>query len=479
MVEEEKSNREFDKIAKRLKEIRDTIEVLEIIEKNIRDTIKVLEIIEKNIRDTIKELEIIEREIRFTITGYEIIERDIRDTIKKYEIIEREIRDTIKELGIIEREIRFTITGYEIIERDIRDTIKKYEIIERNIRDKIKEYEVAEEKGKEVEENYRKFISILLGSNSREYQEAEKLKQKLIEKYEGMKLEDVIEGEELKTPEGVCYHIESQEIINLKIINPEHARKKILSNLKLIKGIGDETEHRLKENGYKTIDDLTEHPRFGSEAKRFLDIIDRCDASQIIDWIGHRFSKSHPLILYSSGLLNKEDFIIFDIETRGLFGRNIILFGVARISGNHILINQYLLRDIKEEPAALTGFLSHIDENSVFITFNGRTFDVPYIRERLAYYGMRGDLEKPHFDILYFSRRAWKGQFPDCSLYTLEKYLFGIERKDDVPSDLVPEFYETYRKSKNIGPLIPIIEHNKQDLVTLAKIFSKLHEELG
>jgi hypothetical protein len=342
--------------------------------------------------------------------------------------------------------------------------------------DKVKEYEIVEDD----EEDYGEFIpSTPYRIDYREYEEAKKLKQRLLEKYKGKKIEDVIEGEELKTPKGVCYHIESQDIINLKVINPEHARKKILSDLKLIYGIREVTECILKEEGFKTIDDLIEHPRFGSEAKRFLGIIDKCDASQIIDWIGHRFSKSHPLILYSSGLLNKEDFIIFDIETMGLFGSPIILFGVARISGNHILINQYLLRDIKEEPAALTGFLSHIYEDSVFITFNGRTFDVPYIRERLAYYGMRGDLEKPHFDILCFSRRAWKERFPDCSLNTLEKYLLGIERKGDVPSALVPDFYETYMRSKNIGPLIPIIKHNKQDLVTLANIFSRLHEEWG
>jgi uncharacterized protein YprB with RNaseH-like and TPR domain len=477
MVDEEKNNTEFDRIVKRLEEIRDKIKKYEVLKRKIIDTIKELEIIEIYIRSTIKGYENIVRNIRDTIKGYEIIEIYIRSTIKVYEIIERNIKDTIKGYENIERNISDKIKEYEVMERKIRE---EYEIIVRKTPDKIKEYEVAEEEGKEVEENYKKFLlSILLGSNFREYQEAEKLKQKLVEKYKGMKLEDVIEGDELKTPEGVCYHIKSQEIINLKTINPEHARKKILSDLKLINGIGEVTEHLLKENGYKTIDDLTEHPRFGSEAKRFLDIMDRCDASQIIDWIGHRFSKSHPLILYSSGLLNKEDFIIFDIESMGLSKSPIILFGVARISGNQILINQYLLRDIKEEPAALTGFLSHIDEDSVFITFNGRTFDVPYIRDRLAYYEMRGDLEKPHLDLLYFSRRAWKEQFPDFKLNTLEKYLFGIERKDDVPSDLVPEFYETYMRTKNIGPLIPIIEHNKQDLVTVANIFSKLHEEWG
>jgi hypothetical protein len=195
--------------------------------------------------------------------------------------------------------------------------------------------------------------------------------------------------------------------------------------------------------------------------------------------IEHWFPKSHPLVLYCSGLHDIEDFIIFDIETMGLFTRPIILFGVAQISDNQILINQYLLRDIKEEPAGLLGFLSHVDKNSVFITFNGQTFDIPYIRERLAYYRMSANLEKPHFDILHFARRAWRDRLPNCRLNTLEKYLFGIERKDDVPSALVPDFYETYMKTKNVGTLVPIIEHNKQDLITLANIFSKLHEEWG
>jgi len=340
--------------------------------------------------------------------------------------------------------------------------------------DKIKEYEIIEGE----EEDYRKFIpSITFGVGYREYQEAEKLKRKLLKKYKGKKLEDIIEGDEFKTKKGICYHIENQDKISLKTINSDHARKKILSDFKLIYGIGEVTERILKEEGYRTIEDLKEHPRFGYEAKKFLKIIDDCDTCQIVDWIGHWFPKSHPLAFYPSGLHNKEDFIIFDIETMGLFTRPIILFGIAQVSGDRILINQYLLRNIKEEPAALMGFLSHVNEDSVFITFNGRTFDIPYVRERLAYYRMRGDLEKPHFDILHFSRRAWRERVPNCRLNTLEKYLLGITRKDDVPSALVPDFYETYMRSKNVGPLIPIIEHNKQDLVTLANIFSKLHEE--
>jgi len=161
----------------------------------------------------------------------------------------------------------------------------------------------------------------------------------------------------------------------------------------------------------------------------------------------------------------------------GFFTRPIILFGVAKIFGDTIFISQYLVRDIKEEPAALLGFLSSISDSKALISFNGRAFDFPYVKERLAYYRIRADLEKPHFDILYFAKRAWQKRVPNWKLNILEKYLLGVKRKNNVPSALVPDFYETYMRTKNVGPLIAIIEHNKQDLITLANLFSKLHEE--
>jgi len=30
----------------------------------------------------------------------------------------------------------------------------------------------------------------------------------------------------------------------------------------------------------------------------------------------------------------------------------------------------------------------------------------------------------------------------------------------------------------NVGPLVPIVEHNKIDIITLARILSKLNEDL-
>ncbi len=60
----------------------------------------------------------------------------------------------------------------------------------------------------------------------------------------------------------------------------------------------------------------------------------------------------------------------------------------------------------------------------------------------------------------------------------MEKYLFDFEREDDVPSSMVPSFYKTYDETGNIGPLIPIVEHNREDVITLARILSRLHTEM-
>ncbi len=330
----------------------------------------------------------------------------------------------------------------------------------------------------EEEEDVERFVSPMIYSLiPQEYQEAQKMKKNLLKQYEGKALDEIFSGEELIFQENTCYYIKDQTKVNFKIMNPNKVKKNLLSDLKLLYGIGEVTERKLKQQGFKSIDELINHPRFGIEATDFLTLINKCDTNQIIEWMGRYLPKSHPLVLHSAGFHQKEDFIILDIESLGLFTRPIILVGVAKIVDDTIQTHLYFVRDINEEPGALNAFIANITDSCAFISYNGRSFDLPYIRERLAYYGIRADLNKPHFDLLHFSRRAWKHNLPNCRLNTIEEHLLNIVRKDDVPSALVPEFYDTYMKTQNIGPIIPIIEHNKQDLISLAYIFSLLLKE--
>lgn len=170
--------------------------------------------------------------------------------------------------------------------------------------------------------------------------------------------------------------------------------------------------------------------------------------------------------------------LILDIETLGFSSVPIILIGLARIKDNNILIDQYLSRNMKEEPAMLMALVRCLRKNDTIITFNGGRFDIPFIEERFSFHRIKESLyTKTHHDALPLSRHAWKKKLPNCKLGTLEKYILGLERKDDIPSRSVPNFYNAYIRQKNVGPLVPIISHNKQDLITLAMIFSKLRSD--
>ena len=57
--------------------------------------------------------------------------------------------------------------------------------------------------------------------------------------------------------------------------------------------------------------------------------------------------------------------------------------------------------------------------------------------------------------------------------------MFGLERQGDVPGQYIPDYYNTYLTEGNIGPLIPIIEHNKQDIISLASFLEKIYAEVN
>ena len=239
-----------------------------------------------------------------------------------------------------------------------------------------KELKERVEKVKEAEMNeisIDKYTYIFRGVEYQEYRKAQEFKQTLLKDYEGKPLEEVIHGEECITDAGTCYKIETDTTLTVNLVSPECARERILGNLKLIYGIGEATERVLKAEGYKTIEDLRDHPQFGAEAAQFLEL-DMHDIYSLVKWIGHWLPLSHPLVLYSSSFHNKEDFVILDIETMGLFSLPIIVCGVAQIRGSHLLMTQYLLRHINEEPGALSGLLSHTQGN-ILVTFNGKTFN--------------------------------------------------------------------------------------------------------
>lgn len=306
------------------------------------------------------------------------------------------------------------------------------------------------------------------------------LKEKLLIKYENKKLNDVMDCKLCSTSFGDALKITKSEKIEFDIYDNNY-KSQMNSNLKLLPKIGIKTEENLKKQGYATIESLTHHDKYCDIASKFLNNLNEMSYLEIIDLLdNNRYSKKcRDNVLKSISLTEPENFKFMDIETKGLSNVPIILIGVAEIKNEKIIASQYFLRNYAEEPNIIEAYMSHLDENSVHVTFNGKSFDVPFIKNRCVYNGIDGNLDLPHLDLMYFAKNLWGNQLPNCKLQTIEKELFGIEREDDVPGQYIPGYYDTYIKEENVGPVVPIIEHNAQDIISLASFLEKMYRDVN
>ncbi len=305
---------------------------------------------------------------------------------------------------------------------------------------------------------------------------AHTMQRALLAEYEGCTVEEVFDGHEIETAQGTCYAVETSE--KMKIARPDISvlSDTIMQELRLIHGIGEVTAEKFQRRGMQDISDLRNHPRFGTEARIITDAADAEDWAFLEAHCRMRRSPSDNLSLLFSLVTPTSDLLFFDIETLGIFSQPAILLGTGRIRGTHMNITQYLLRDISEEPAALTAVMADITDPTRLVTYNGRAVDYPFFRDRAGYYGIPTPGEPAHTDLLHHVRRQWKKRLPDCRLGTVEGEILGQYRKEDLPGSLVPWYYQTYRRLGNPGPLVPITEHNRLDIANLPLIYERLLE---
>ena len=300
----------------------------------------------------------------------------------------------------------------------------------------------------------------------------------LLSAYAGCTVEDVFCGHEVHTAEGTCYAVRSSEKISFMQPDISVLADAVMEDLCLIPGIGVITAGRLGRRGVRTIEDLQSHPRFGADARMIAGLTEAEDWASLEVYCRRHRSASDRLFLLHSLATPASDLLFFDIETLGLFSRPIILFGTGRVNGTEITVTQYLLRDIGEEPAALCAVMEEMTAGTRLVTYNGRAFDYPYLRDRAGYYRIPAPAEPSHTDLLHHVRREWKHNLPDCRLGTVEGEVLGQYRSDDLPGSLVPCYYQTYRQTSNPGPLVPVMEHNRLDIANLPRIYARLLEHI-
>ena len=163
----------------------------------------------------------------------------------------------------------------------------------------------------------------------------------------------------------------------------------------------------------------------------------------------------------------KEDEIILDIETTGLDSSidSLVLLGIIEKIDGKAYIYQYFAQDDSEEQRLLEIYQRKISDKKV-ITYNGDTFDIPFLNNRLIKY-RDFPLLPQSLDLLKLIRPYNKFfNFESLKLNDIEK-LAGFYRND-------PSRYKTFSKLTNdlkrrTNPY-PIMKHNENDLIATEKI---------
>ena len=165
-----------------------------------------------------------------------------------------------------------------------------------------------------------------------------------------------------------------------------------------------------------------------------------------------------------------EQALFFDTETTGLGGNMIFMLGVMRIARDDVRLSQVFARDYREERELLTVWTEMLENSGMLVSFNGKSFDMPMLRDRLGLHGVAGPPEPPHLDLLHHARRRWRRVLPDCRLQTLEWKICGRRRSGDIPGEEIPAVYHRFVRTGEAEDILTVFHHNALDLITLADI---------
>lgn len=169
----------------------------------------------------------------------------------------------------------------------------------------------------------------------------------------------------------------------------------------------------------------------------------------------------------------KDDFCFIDIETTGFSRKNdqVVLIGLLFREKKQYKLRQYFLDNPLQEQELLTQFIKDLSKFSLMITYNGLSFDHPFIQERAKFYQLPLQLnDLKHIDLYKHIQRNKKSlPIENYKLKTVEK-LLGIHRKDEISGGDSVALYYRYLQNRNPRIRDQILLHNYEDILYLPLI---------
>ena len=175
---------------------------------------------------------------------------------------------------------------------------------------------------------------------------------------------------------------------------------------------------------------------------------------------------------------DKLNIAVFDLETAGLNYQKDMIISASFISEDGEELRQYFCDDPQAEYLLITKICEEFEALDAVITYNGDTFDIPFLKARAAKYGMEDRCQKVwDIDIYRILKNYWTAGklLPSLSQASVEKAL-GIreQRTDQVDGAECIALYNRFLARGDEDAKEKILLHNADDVRQLARIASSL-----
>jgi len=174
--------------------------------------------------------------------------------------------------------------------------------------------------------------------------------------------------------------------------------------------------------------------------------------------------------------------VCLDTETTGLgtaAGTVAFLVGLGWWEGDRFRQLQLLLPDHADEPALLAALEAAIPPDAWLVTYNGRGFDWPLLVTRYRLLRRAAPAHAGMLDLLPHVRRLFRHRLGDARLATVERELLGVRRAGDVAGAEIPGRYLAFVRGGAADPLLPVADHNAEDVRSLARLLVHLDARYG
>jgi uncharacterized protein YprB with RNaseH-like and TPR domain len=191
----------------------------------------------------------------------------------------------------------------------------------------------------------------------------------------------------------------------------------------------------------------------------------------------------HPCAESSPPWVSGEGVGVLDIESLGLRGSGVMAFlvalGVQR--GDALECEQFLLVDPGGEAAMLSAIAERIRRHRLWLTYNGRSFDIPVLAARCTINRLDPVSIEPrlHGDLLGPVRRLFRERLGTCTLRHAEMSLLNHHRVGDVPGMEAPARYRAWLRGGRAAIIAGVVEHNLQDIVSTVVVGGRLAAHVG